>query len=58
MIEGMIEDDALQPVGSMSHFVALCKCLFLCFPFFFHFSCMPISPLMSRVDLLWQWHQS
>lgn len=33
----MIGDDALQPVGSMSHFVALCKCLFLCFPFFFFF---------------------
>lgn len=44
MIEGMIEDDALQPVGSMSHFVALCKCLFLCFPFFFIFPVCPSVP--------------
>ena len=57
MIEGTTGDDAPQPVGSMSHFVALCKHLSLCFSIFF-LSCVPVSPWMSRVGLLRQRHQS
>lgn len=46
MIEETTGDDAPQPVGSMSHFVALCKCCLLCFFFFFFFlfSVLPSVP--------------